>query len=93
MTLADYLDGEIVFTDWMEGNWPAMTGDFNYALVGWTEIQGLKVSWGFMFQNNRLTEVEGPFVSERHTGNYVDVSFDTLPWPSPRTYYWIGGRQ
>ena len=88
MTIGDYLEGGVVFTDWIEGDWPAMTGSFNYALVGWTEIQGLGVSWGFVFHDGSLKEAEGPFITESHAGEYIDVSFDILPLPSSQGYIW-----
>jgi hypothetical protein len=55
MTMADYLEAKVAFIEWLEGDWPASFGrSFNYALVAWTEIQGLQASWGFRFQGGHL---------------------------------------
>jgi hypothetical protein len=70
MTIGDYLEAEIVFTGWMEVDWWARTGRMNYGLTAWTEIQGLKVNWGFMFKDNQLREAR-VWVSEHHIGEYI----------------------
>jgi hypothetical protein len=93
MTLADYLEGDVVFTDWMEVDWWARTGRMNYGLVAWTQVQGLKYTWGFMFKDGQLREVRRNGVAEYHTGDYIDVSFYTLPLPSMQQEYRFGGGQ
>jgi hypothetical protein len=92
MTLADYLEGDVVFTDWMgvEG-WIGRTGPLNYGLVAWTEIQGLEITWGFGFQADQLREVDRFAVSEYNQGDYIDVPFYTLPLPSYGEYRFEGG--
>jgi hypothetical protein len=89
MSLPDYLDEEIVFSDWEEGSWPAGFGlYYNYAITAWTKIQGLKFQWYFLFDEEGLLSVDG-FAPERNVGEYIDVPFEELPVPSrQRLKYW-----
>ncbi len=89
ITIPDYLEEEIVFTDWMEVEWTARRGYFDHGLIAWTKTQGLKILWGFKVQDGYLEEVERFGVSEYHVGDYIDVSFDVLPLPPAEGYeFW-----
>ncbi len=89
MSLPDYLDEEIVFFDWGEGSWPAGFGlHYNYGIKSWTKIQGLKLQWYFLFDEEGLLGVDG-FAPERNVGDYIDVPFEELPVPPrQRLAYW-----
>jgi len=81
MTLAGYLDREVVFTDWQHGNWPARFGrSFNYSFTVWTKIQGLKTQWFFSFESNQFKFCRR-MDSLYHVGDYIDVPFEILPMP------------
>ena len=82
MSLEDYLDEEIVFSDWEEGSWPsAIRMPYNYTITAWTKIQGLKFEWLFLFDEEGLFGAEGLAI-ERNIGDYIDVPFENLPTPS-----------
>ncbi len=89
MSLPDYLDEEIVFSDWEEGSWPAGFGlHYNYAITAWTKIQGLKFQWYFLFDEDGLLAANG-FAPEHNVGDYIDVPFEELPVPSRQKLdYW-----
>lgn len=89
MTVPNYLEDEIVFTNWEKGSWSSVIRlDYNYALTAWTKIQGLKVQWRFIFYEGHLIGASS-FVQERGRGDYIDVPFGELPEPSPdSTTYW-----
>jgi hypothetical protein len=89
MSLPDYLDEEIVFSDWEEGSWPAGFGmHYNYRIKSWTKIQGLKFQWYFLFDEEGLLGVDGG-APERNVGDYIDVPFEELPVPPrQRLKYW-----
>ncbi len=82
MSLADYLDEEIVFSDWEEGSWSAGLGlHYNYAITSWSRIQGLKMQWYFLFDDEGLFGATG-YVVEHDVGDYIDVSHEELSPPS-----------
>ncbi len=89
MALPDYLDEDIVFSDWKEGSWPSEWWEpYNYTITAWTKIQGLKIRWRFLFREGRLPVVRGVII-EQNIGDYIDVSFRTLPPPSQEQLtYW-----
>lgn len=82
MTLADYLDQEIVFTDWQSGRWEGRH-TFDHYLKAWTKIQGIEFWWWFTFEDDRLkyTVRDGVASADYHRGDYIDVSFGSLPLP------------
>ncbi len=88
IALPDYLEEEIVFSDWKQGSWPSRIAlPYNYMLIEWTKIQGLKIGWWFIFDEG-LYNARGA-VMEFNIGNYIDVPFERLPLPSPeRLEYW-----
>jgi hypothetical protein len=90
MTIGDYLDAEVVFTKWEEGEWE---GEYTYDhyLKAWTEIQGLEIWWWFVFEDNHLRIVTRGGIAEYHVGDYIDVPFWTLPLPPLEDYYFTGG--
>ncbi len=93
MTIGDYLEADVVFTDWMEvEGWVGRTGPLDYGLIAWTEIQGLKITWGLRFQDDQLREVERAGVSEYQIGDYIDIPLYTLPLPPHSEYRFGGGR-
>ena len=88
MTLANYLEEEIVFSDWGQADRPARFDlRYNYTLTVWTKIQGLKIQWFFLFQDDFLLTARGGII-ERSVGNYTNVPFETLPLPSGSLEYW-----
>ncbi len=91
MTISDYLEEEIVFSDWEEGSWPgSFDWRYNYSLKAWTKIQGLKIRWWFIFQDDRLRVTDGAAI-EHQVGDYIDVPFTKLSPPSRDTFtynYW-----
>ncbi len=90
MTIGDYLDADVVFTKWEEGEWE---GEYTYDhyLKAWTEIQGLEIWWWFVFEDNHLRIVTRGGIAEYHVGDYIDVPFWTLPLPPLEDYYFTGG--
>jgi hypothetical protein len=86
MTIPDYLEEEVLFTEWGETDWPAGFGEsYNWHLSGWTKIQGLKIWWLFMFGDGQLWATDGG-VAEENTGDCIDVSFEALPRPSSEDF-------
>jgi hypothetical protein len=87
MTLANYLDQDVEFSDWVKGDWPAHAGRrFDYSITAWTKIQGLRTKWFFAFENEKLWLAES-MESEYHIGPYIDVSLEVLPLPGGRQYW------
>ena len=91
ITLSNYLEEEITFSDLEEGNWPApLDFHYNYALTAWTKIQGLKIEYFFLFDQGRLRMARG-HVNELETGDYIEVPLETMPAPSNESLtfsYW-----
>lgn len=82
MTIPDYLEEEVLFTEWGETDWPTGAGEsYNWHLFGWTKIQGLKIRWLFIFEDGQLWATDGG-IPEQNTGDYIDVPFERLPIPS-----------
>jgi hypothetical protein len=73
MTISDYLDNEIVFTQWEHVNYTAQQKRhaYNYCLRGWTKLNGLDIQWCFVYGDNGLSIATGPAVQQAHTGNYL----------------------
>jgi hypothetical protein len=89
MTIPDYLEGEILFTKWEQGNWPSSIRlNYNFALTAWTELQGLTIRWQFIFYDGLFVGADG-YVLEWGSGDYIDVPMEELPGP-PRDglIYW-----
>lgn len=82
MALPDYIEEEIVLSELKEGSWPTYHGldelNYNYTITAWTQIQGLKIQWFFLFDEEGVWGAWGGVV-ERNTGNYIDVPFEELP--------------
>jgi len=88
MTLLDYLEEEITFSDWTQGDWPAGFGDrFSHSIKVWTRIQGLKMTYFFAFENDNLWEVDRGINIESHVGNYINVPFEMLRIPGFKSYF------
>ncbi|CAG0937731.1 hypothetical protein TFLX_06681 [Thermoflexales bacterium] len=85
MTLADYLEQEIDFTDWQAGKWQGHY-TYDHYLKAWTKIQGIEFWWWFKFENEQLRVVTRDGVSDYHLGNYSDVPLQTLPLPPLAEY-------
>jgi len=82
MHLANYLEEDIGFSDWGKADWPARFGQrYNYALKGWTKIEGNKFQWLFLFRDGVLMQARG-FVMEQSIGDYINVSPGTIRWPT-----------
>ena len=91
MTLADYLEQDIIFSDWTQGDWPASLGRrFTYSITVWTKIQGLRMKWFFAFENNRLWLASPLLEINYHIGDYIDVPFEILPLPRSTEYLFRG---
>jgi hypothetical protein len=87
-TLADYVEEEIVFSNWEQGSWPAeWTDPYNYKITVWTKIQGLQIEWVLRFDEQGLQTARGG-VEEYSVGDYIDVSFASLPLSSLELRYW-----
>ncbi len=89
MTIPDYLEYEIEFSGWEEGSWSSpIRLDYNYTLTVWTELQGLRIQYWFLFHDGLLLGAEG-YVSEQGVGDHIDMSFETLSPPSLESLsYW-----
>lgn len=89
MMLPGYLKEEIEFSNWEEGNWSsAIRVDYNYRLTVWTKIQGLEIQFLFIFYESNLVGAGGDII-EYNVGDYIDISFETLPSPSRESLtYW-----
>jgi len=84
MTLGDYLEEEVVFSDWGpvdDGPRAVAELQFNYAITVWTKIQGLEIRWWFLFMEEDLRAARG-WISEYGVGDYIDIPQEELPYPS-----------
>ncbi len=89
MKLTDYLEADIVFSDWGTTDQPAPFDlRYNYTLTAWTKIQGLRFQWLFLFHEGSLITAGGGIL-EQNVGDYIDVPLDVLPLPTLSTLeYW-----
>jgi hypothetical protein len=91
MTLADYIEQDITFSDWTQGDWPAIfKRRFTHSITVWTKIQGLRMKWFFAFENNRLWLASPLLEINYHIGDYIDVPFQILPLPGSTEYLFRG---
>ncbi|MCP4539112.1 MAG: hypothetical protein GY832_18405 [Chloroflexi bacterium] len=90
MTIPDYLEEEVVFTEWDVGEWDSGLLIYTNYLKAWTKIQGLEIWWWFAFNDNRLRAATRFRVVESNIGDYIDVFFLELPIPSTQHYYFRG---
>jgi hypothetical protein len=92
MTLVDYLHEEIVFTEWQKVDTQLETRrgsiPLNYCLTAWTKLQGLELSWCYLFTDNRLQVACGPYPLQERVGvgDYIEVAPDQLSLPMPQEY-------
>ncbi|MBP7686568.1 MAG: hypothetical protein KA765_01610 [Thermoflexales bacterium] len=90
-TLADYLEQDVTFSNWTQGDWPGSLGRrFTYSLTVWTKIQGLRMKWFFAFENNRLWLARRLLEIDYHIGDYIDVPFEVLPLPGSTEHLFRG---
>lgn len=90
-TLTDYLEQDIAFSNWTQGDWPGRLGRrFTYSLTVWTKIQGLRMKWFFAFENNRLWLARRLLEIDYHIGDYIDVPFEVLPLPGSTEHLFRG---
>lgn len=89
MTIPNYLEEEVVFTEWEEGSWPSSIRlNYNYAITAWTKIQGLKIQWRFVFYEGSLIGAQG-YVLDYNVGDYISIPFEKLSRPSQDSLrYW-----
>jgi hypothetical protein len=81
ISLPDYLEEEIVFSDWQEGSWPSrIRRPYNYSITSWTRIQGIRIQWYFLFDEEGLHGA-GAGAIEHNVGDYIDVPFEELSPP------------
>ncbi len=90
MTIPDYLEEDVVFTEWEVGEWESGRYIYTNYLKAWTKIQGLEIWWWFEFQDNQLKTVTKLGVGEYHIGDYIDVPFFDLPLPPSKDYHFRG---
>ncbi|MCP4544265.1 MAG: hypothetical protein GY832_44700 [Chloroflexi bacterium] len=90
MTIPDYLEEEVIFTEWEVGEWDSGLFMYTNYLKAWTKIQGLEILWWFAFNDNRLKAATRFRVVESHIGDYIDVSPFDLPLPLTQHYYFRG---
>ena len=90
MTLPDYLEEDIVFTEWAEGDRPGRFGKrYNYSATVWAKIQGLRTQWFFRVEDGYLRDVLR-LQSEYHVGDYIDIPFEELSPPRAEEYFFRG---
>jgi hypothetical protein len=88
VSMPDYLEGEIVFSDWEEGSWPSdWAGPYSHRVTVWTKIQGVRMQWYFLFDDKGLLSAKGGIV-EYNVGDYIDVPFERLPLERLDLEYW-----
>jgi hypothetical protein len=88
ITLKDYLEEQIDFTDWQAGKWESGY-TYDHYLKAWTKIQGIEFWWWFTFENDKLRFVTQTGISKYHIGNYIDVPLQTLPLPPLVDYRFV----
>jgi hypothetical protein len=82
MNLANYLEKDIIFSEWENSDWPARFGQhYNYAVTGWTKLEGNKFQCFFLFRDGVLVQARG-VVREQNTGDYINVPVGVLRWPN-----------
>ena len=89
MSLPNYIEDEISFSNWSKDDQRSIIRmNYNYTLTSWTKIQGLRISWLFIFYEGKfITAAANP--PEYHVGEYIDVSSDILHPPSQESLeYW-----
>jgi len=86
MYLPDYLENEIVFEGWQEGNWPAPLGlNYNYTVNVQTDIKEWGFEWLFWFHEGQLMAAQGRTV----LNGEVDIQEDDFyPPPDNTLIYW-----
>jgi hypothetical protein len=85
MTLADYLEEDVIFTDWQAGKWEGRH-TYDHYLKAWTKIQGVEFWWWFTFDGGRLKFITQDGISDYQVGDYIDVPLQTLPLPPLADY-------
>jgi len=85
MTIPDYLEDEVVFTEWEAGDWNGYT----HYLKAWTRIQGLEIWWWFVFKASGLRVVTRSSPNP-NVGDYIDIPLEDLPPPASRDYRFRG---
>ncbi len=90
MTIPNYLEEEVVFTEWGKVDMQPARHDYNYCLRAWTKIQGLEIRWCFVFRDERLKIASGPAVQQHGVGDYIDVLHLELPLPAFKDYRFTG---
>ena len=78
MTIPDYLEEEIVFTEWRDVTSQSTRPAYDHCLLAWTKLGGLEVGWCFVFRNERLEIVSGPGLQQSRVGDYIDVPGEQL---------------
>jgi hypothetical protein len=90
MTLANYLEEEVVLSDWREVDVPQTRAGlcYNYAFTAWTKIQGRIIEYLFLFDQGFLREVTW-YPAENNVGEYIDEPpLGVLPpWRSEETSF------
>ena len=92
MTIPDCLEGEIVFTEWEEGEWQSGSLLYTNYLKAWTEIQGLEMEiwWWFIFEDNWLKTVTRLGRISKYPIGDFDGSLRELSPPPAKDYYFRG---
>lgn len=90
MTIPNYLEEEVVFTEWEEVEFDVATFDYTHRLRAWTKLQGLEVVWYFVFKDARLKIASGAWTEQAAVGDYIQVPMFTLPHPRFEDYRFRG---
>ena len=79
MTLANYLEEEVVFTEWKKVDAQPAKYPYDHCLRSWAKIGGQELGWCFVFGNERLNIVSGPILIRSRIGDYIEVPPEQLP--------------
>jgi hypothetical protein len=88
MSLADYLENQIIVMSWEEGSWSSsLKLPYNYALTVWTKMRGRQFKFLYLFYENHFVMTNG-YMAKDQTGDYLDEPpAGTLPWSFQELYF------
>jgi hypothetical protein len=75
MTLnAEIFSHEIVFTAWESIDFQDAFSHYDHQLTAWTELGGQENQWRFGFEEGKIMEIMGPYVTDTEDGDYVSLA-------------------